>query len=130
MAKSKATKIKEISLATKQEVLDRQESRSITGVYLTPYNTTFHHVMERGAESGVGLAYNIIALTFDEHRAYHDHQDIMVNGRKRYTWIEFEIIMKNYLKLQYHGWNEDACRIHKYWEIKDYWKAIGIERDK
>lgn len=125
MAKSKATKMKEISAKTKNEVLDRQHNRSITGVYLTPYNCEFHHVIQRGSGSGVGLAFNIIALTFDEHRAYHDKQNILVNGRKRYTWMEFEIIMKNYLKIQYPGWREDICHIHKYWEEKDYWDAIG-----
>lgn len=130
MAKSKATKMKEISMATKNEVLDRQHNRSITGVYLTPYNVTFHHVIERGSGSGVGLAFNIVALTFDEHRAYHDKQPIIVNGRKRYTWMEFEILMKNYLKIHYPGWTEEACSIHKYWEVKDYWNAIGIERER
>ena len=125
MAKSKATKMKEISAKTKNEVLDRQHNRSITGVYLTPYNCEFHHVIQRGSGSGVGLAFNIIALTFDEHRAYHDHQDILVNGRKRYTYLEFGIVMKNYLKIAYPGWNEEACSIHKYWEEKDYWDAIG-----
>lgn len=124
MAKSNATKMKEISMETKYEVLERQNNRSITGVYLTPYNTTFHHVIERGSGSGVGLAFNIVAITFDEHRAYHDHQDIFVNGRKRYTYLEFGILMKNYLKIQYPGWNEGACHIHKYWSEEDYWDAI------
>lgn len=122
MPKSKATKMKEISFATKCQVLDRQGNRSLTGVYLShPY---FHHVVERGNGSGVGLAFNIIALTFEEHRAVHDHQPIMVNGRQRYSWDEFQILMKNYLKIQYPKWTEEACHIHKYWEEQDYWDAI------
>lgn len=120
---SKATRMKAISMETKKEVLERQDYRSISGAYLGD-DVNFHHVISRGG-SGVGLAFNIVALTFDEHRAVHDHQDIKVNGRKRYTWEEFQILMKNHLKIEYPGWNEEACHYKKYWEAQDYWNAIG-----
>ena len=123
MAKSKLTKFKEISDKTKEEVLERQHYRSISGVALTPYNTEFHHVISRG-NSGIGLAFNIVAITSEEHRWYHDHCDIKVYGKKRYTYLEFEILMKNHLKIKYPGWREEICHFHKYWTEADYWKAI------
>ena len=123
MAKSKLTKAKEISFETKQKVLDRQGNRSVSGVYLAPYNVEFHHVIYR-SDGGIGLPFNIVALTKDEHRWVHDHQPILVNGRKRYTWDEFQILMKNHLKLRYPHWSEEACRYHKYWDEQDYIDAI------
>ena len=119
MAKSKLTKAKEISFETKQKVLDRQGNRSISGVYLAPWNTDFHHVIYRSA-SGVGFEWNIVALTKEEHRWVHDHQPILVNGAKRYTWDEFNILMKNHLKLHYEGWSEERCKVRKYADEKDY----------
>lgn len=119
MAKSKLTKAKEISFETKQKVLDRQGNRSISGVYLAPWNTDFHHVIYRSA-SGCGYEWNIVALTKDEHRWVHDHQSILVNGAKRYTWDEFNILMKNHLKLHYDGWSEERCKVRKYAEESDY----------
>ena len=119
MGKSNLTKAKEISYETKCKVLDRQGNRSISGVMLSPYNVEFHHVIPRSA-SGIGYEWNIVALTRDEHRWVHDHQPIMVNGRVRYSWDEFNIIMKNHLKKMYEGWSEYSCRFHKYWEEKDY----------
>ena len=98
MAKSKQAKAKEISEKTKQIVLERQHYRSISGVALTPYNVTYHHVISRG-EQGVGAEFNICAITKEEHRLFHDKNDIPVNGRERYSWIEFDILMKNHLKL-------------------------------
>ena len=119
MAKSKLTKAKEISFETKQKVLDRQGNRSVSGVYLAPWNTDFHHVVYRSA-SGVGFEWNIVALTKEEHRWVHDHQPILVNGAKRYTWDEFNILMKNHLKLHYEGWSEERCKVRKYAEESDY----------
>ena len=123
MAKSRLTKAKEISQETKKAVWDRQHGRSISGVALSPSNVEFHHVIYR-SDSGIGLAYNIVALTRDEHRWVHDHQPILVNGRKRYTWDEFNILMKNHLKIRYPHWSEELCRFHKYWDGQDYWDAI------
>ena len=119
MAKSKLTKAKEISQETKQKVLERQGFRSISGVALTNNNCEFHHVIYRSAE-GIGFEWNIVAITFDEHRWLHDKQDIKVNGRNRYSWIEFEILCKNHLKLNYEGWTEQRCKYHKYWSEADY----------
>mgnify|MGYP002626330784 CR=1 FL=1 len=112
MAKSNLTKAKEISKETKEKVLTRQHHRSISGVALTPYNVEFHHVIPRSA-SGIGYEWNIVAITHDEHRCYHDHADIMVNGRKRYTYLEFEILMKNHKR-----WEEENYQIKR----KDLWK--------
>ena len=119
MAKSKLTKAKEISYETKQKVLDRQGNRSVSGVYLAPYNIEFHHVIPRSA-SGVGYEWNIVALTKEEHRLYHDHCSIPANGKERYTWLEFDILMKNHLKMRYEGWSEEKCKVRKYAEESDY----------
>lgn len=123
MAKSKLTKAKEISYETKVKVLDRQANRSISGVMLSPYNVEFHHVIPRSA-SGVGYEWNIVAISRDEHRWYHDHCNIQVNGKDRYTYMEFEILMKNHLKKMYEGWSEYSCKFHKYWNEEDY----GVKR--
>ena len=119
MAKSKLTKTKEISEETKRKVLERQRGKSLSGVALTPYNTEFHHVIFRSG-SGVGYEWNIVAITSEEHRLYHDHQNIKVYGRERFTWDEFDTIMKNHLKYEYPNWTEKLCKYHIYWEEKDY----------
>ena len=116
--KSKATLAKEISADTKQTVLERQGFRSISGVALGS-TAEFHHVIFRSG-SGVGYEWNIVALTPEEHRLFHDKRDIPVNGRCRYSWIEFDILMKNHLKLWYDGWSEEKCKYHKYCEEEDY----------
>lgn len=119
MAKSKLTKVKEISQETKLKVWDRQQGRSISGVALSPYNVEFHHVIPR-SDSGIGYEWNIVAITFDEHRWVHDGCPIKVNRRDRYSNIEFKILMKNHLKLHYEGWSEEKCKFHKYWNEDDY----------
>ena len=123
MKKSKQAKAKEISQETKQVVMERQHYRSISGVALSPYNVEFHHVIFKG-DQGIGQEWNICAITKEEHRLFHDHNDICVNGRKRYSWLEFDILMKNHLKLWYEGWSEDACKYKKY---KEFWE-YGVTR--
>ena len=86
---------------------------------LSPFNVEFHHVVPRSA-SGIGYEWNICAITKDEHRWYHDHANIRVNGKDRYTYLEFEILMKNHLKKMYTGWAEEKCKFRKYAEEKDY----------
>ena len=98
--KSKLTKAKEISYETKCKVLDRQGNRSISGVFLSQYNTEFHHVIPRSA-SGIGYEWNIVAITSEEHRWYHDHANIRVNG-------------------MYIGWAEEKCKFRKYAEENEY----------
>ena len=117
--KSKLTKAKEISQTTKKIVLERQHYRSISGVALSDSNVEFHHVIYRSA-SGIGYDWNIVAITHDEHRWLHDKQPIKVNGRNRYSWIEFEILCKNHLKIKYPNWAEEKCKFHKYWDEQDY----------
>lgn len=117
MAKSNLIKAKEISEETKRKVLARQNNRSISGVMLS--KADFHHVVLRSS-SGVGYEWNIVALTPDEHRRYHDKQPILVYGRERYPWKEFETLMKNHLKIKYPNWSEEKCRYHKYWSEEDY----------
>ena len=118
MPKSNFTKAKEITPKTKGNVLKRQNNRSISGTLLTD-NAEYHHVIYRSS-SGVGYEWNIVAITPDEHRALHDKKDIYVNGRKRYSWQEFEILCKNHLKLKYRNWSESKCKYHKYWKEADY----------
>ena len=119
MKKHKQTLAKEISNDTKQVVMERQHYKSISGVALTPYNATFHHVVFRSGQ-GIGAEWNLCAITFDEHRAFHDHQPIVVNGRERYSWEEFDTLMKNHLKLWYENWSEKACKYDKYKTIDEY----------
>ena len=119
------TKIKEISIATKREVLERQGNRSISGVYIPDIeHGSFHHVISRGCE-GVGLAFNIVCLTPEEHLWVHDSSPIKVNGRKRYSAEEFETLMKNHLKLRYPNWREEYCKVQKHFEEEDYWRRLG-----
>lgn len=127
MAKSRLAKAKEISEETKQKVWDRQHGRSISGVALT--SVEFHHVIPRPS-SGVGYEWNIVALTPEEHRWVHDHQPILVNGAKRYTWDEFQILMKNHLKLNYPRWREEYCAYKKMWDVQDYWDAINGKKER
>lgn len=121
--KSKQAKAKEISLETKKAVMERQGWRSISGVYLTEDHVEFHHVVGRGV-GGIGLEFNIVAITPEEHRAFHDGADIKVNGRKRYTAKEFGTLMRNHLILRYPHWNAESCKYHKMWSETDYWNAI------
>ena len=121
--KSKQTKTKEISRETKQIVLQRQHYKSISGVALTEQSAVFHHVVFRGNQ-GVGYEFNIVALTWEEHRRFHDGLSIFVNGKERYSNQEFNTLMKNHLKLNYNGWTEDKCKYKKYFDEKDY----GITR--
>lgn len=123
--KSKLTKAKEITQETKKAVLERQGYRSITGVYIPDIqHGSFHHVISRGCE-GVGLAFNVVALTPEEHRWVHDEAPIKVNGKRRYSAIEFEILMKNHLKLHYPNWREEFCKVRKYYEEEDYWNRLN-----
>lgn len=124
MAKSKITKQKEITKETKQKVLARQNNKSVSGVYLTPYNTDFHHVIFR-SDSGVGYEWNIVAITTEEHSLFHDKKKIKVYGRERYTWQEFDTLMKNHLKIKYPNWSEDKCKVNKYFSEEDYGVIIG-----
>ena len=119
MPKSNYTKAKEISLKTKENVLKRQSNKSISGASLYNSNVEFHHVVFRSS-SGVGYEWNIVALTSDEHRALHDKKGIEVNGRVRYTWQEFNTLIRNHLKIKYPNWSEEKCKYHKYWKEKDY----------
>lgn len=91
---------------------------------LSPYNVEFHHVIYRSS-GGIGAEWNVVCLTKDEHRWVHDHQPIMVNGKVRYTWDEFNILMKNHLKKMYEGWTEDKCR---YCRSKSTAEDYGIKR--
>lgn len=119
MAKSRLTKAKEISQATRKAVWERQNGRSISGVYLQPNSTEYHHVIHRSG-SGVGYEWNIVAITSEEHRCVHDRQPIKIYGRLRYTCDEFEALMKNHLKLNYNGWSEEKCRYRKGMQEQDY----------
>lgn len=119
MAKSKFIKAKEVSDKTKRIVLERQNYKSISGATLTLGNTEFHHVRPRSS-SGVGYEWNIVAITSQEHREYHDKNDITFYGKKRYKWKEFDTLIKNHLKINYPNWTYARCKYEKGWELKDY----------
>lgn len=116
---SKYVQTKEISDKTKKAVLERQGYRSITNAYLNERTASFHHYIHRSA-SGIGYEWNIVALTFDEHRAVHDHQPIKVNGRVRYTYEEMDTLMRNHLILHYRNWSVDNCKYKKRMSEADY----------
>lgn len=113
----------EVTERTKKRVLERQNYLSISGTSLTVRSVEYHHVVPR-SKSGVGYEWNIVAMTSEEHRLYHDHQPIKVYGRERYTWEEFDTLMRNHLKIHYPNWSEKGCKYQKYKEEEDY----GIER--
>lgn len=120
---SNQTKAKDISEETKAIVLKRQHNRSISGMPLTASNCEFHHFVFR-SQQGIGYEWNIVAITFEEHRQYHDHQPIKINGKERYKWGEFHTLMRNHLVMNYIGWNEKVCKYQKYWRRDDY----GVKR--
>lgn len=120
---SKLTRAKEVSEATKKAVLERQNFRSISGVYLVGKQVEYHHFISRGCE-GIGAEWNICAITKEEHRAYHDGANIKVNGADYYTSEEFKTLMRNHLILNYCNWSEEACKYKKFVDLKDY----GVKR--
>ena len=110
---------KSITLETRKAVLERQNHRSISGAYLTEGTASFHHFVERSS-GGVGYEWNIVALTFEEHRAIHDHQPIKVGRRVLYTYDQFITLIRNHLIISYEGWSEDKCKYRKYLEESEY----------
>ena len=116
--KGNYTKAKEITPRTKDLVLKRQGNKSITGVSLY-HGVNFHHYVPRSG-SGVGYEWNIVALTPEEHREFHDHAPIKVNGFKHYTWQQLETLMHNHLIKHYDGWTFDKCIYKKGFEEADY----------
>ena len=112
---------KQISVDTRRAVLERQNYKSISGRYLTEESASFHHYVERSS-SGVGFEWNIVALTFNEHRAIHDHQPIKADGSKLvlFTYKKFIEKIVQHFKDNYENWSEDLCKFHKGWEIEDY----------
>lgn len=112
------TKQTEITDDEKEIVLKRQNYHSISGVYLGTdiHNCDFHHVVNSGLGiKGVGYEWNLVALSRNEHRLLHDHQNI-----GRYSYLDFIIICKNHLKLRYANWNEDKCKVKKGYSKDDY----------
>lgn len=120
------SKAKEITLKTKEIVLKRQNYNSISGVSLTGKEIEFHHVVPRGV-GGVGYAFNIVAITKQEHRELTDHLDITINGKPYLTYKEFDTLCKNHLKLNYTNWSEKGCKYHKGWIEEDY--GIRLENE-
>ena len=117
--KSNLTKAKDISEATKKAVLERQGYRSISGVSLIGKVIEFHHFIYRSSQ-GIGYEWNIVAITSEEHRALHDKQDIKVGGLARYSWLEFETLIRNHLLINYDGWSIDKCKYKKGYSKEDY----------
>lgn len=110
---------KSITPETRKAVLERQGNKSISGRYLSDGTASFHHYVERSS-SGVGYEWNIVALTFDEHRAIHDHQDIKMGKRILYTYDQFQTLIRNHLIINYEGWSEDKCKYRKHLLEEEY----------
>ena len=120
MAKS-ITRITDITDETRRIVLERQDNLSPFGQWLGR-GVEFHHVVasEGLGEKGVGLEFNLVALTPTEHRSIHDKKGIVINGRQRYTYDEAITLIKNHLKINYPNWSEEKCKFHKGWTKEDY----------
>ena len=110
---------KQITTDTRRAVLERQNYASISGRHLTEESASFHHYVERSS-SGVGFEWNIVALTFEEHRAIHDHQPIKWGKRVLYTYDQFITLIRNHLIIHYENWTEKGCKYHKGWEQENY----------
>ena len=117
MAKYKEAK--SITPKCRRAVLERQHNKSISGVFLTEGTASFHHYVERSS-GGVGYEWNIVALTFEEHRAVHDHQPIKVGKRVLYTYDQFITLIRNHLIINYEGWTEKSCKYRKYASEEQY----------
>lgn len=120
MPKSEFLKAKEINQKTKLAVLERQNYKSaISGKPITLETASFHHFIER-SQSGVGYEWNIVALTFEEHR-YIMHDHIAYEG---ITPKKAEEIIIKHFKENYDNWSRDNCKYHKWYAEKDY----GVNR--
>lgn len=123
---NKRTKALDISDTERKLVIERQNGKSISGLSLQVYGCEIHHFVSRGCE-GVGYEFNLVALTPEEHRAVHDHQPVKLNGRVRYTYQEFQTLIRNHLIRNYVNWTYEGCKYNKKYETKnDY----GIYRRK
>lgn len=121
MPKSDYLKAKEISEKTKLAVLERQKYKSVvSNLPLTLQTASFHHYVERG-QSGIGYEWNIVALTFNEHRALHDGNKVF-----KFTSKQAEALIHNYLSRMYKHWSKDNCKYHKWYTEKDY----GVTRNE
>ena len=110
----------DISNDTRQIVYERQKGFSPFGNWLGT-SCDYHHVVNSGlGVKGVGYEWNIVALTREEHRSIHDKQPIKVNGIKKYSYDEAITIIKNHLKINYIGWGEEKCKVHKGFDKEDY----------
>ena len=110
---------KSITPECRKAVLERQHYKSISGMYLTEGTASFHHYIERSS-SGVGYEWNIVALTFEEHRAIHDHQPIKWGKRVLYTYDQFQTLIRNHLIINYENWSEDRCKYKKHLLEEEY----------
>lgn len=95
-------KSKDVFETVKQKVLKRQNNLSISGVWLGN-GVNYHHIKPR-SHGGLGIEENIVALTPLEHRELHDHQSITVNGKKYYTYDEFQTLIRNHMRRNYKNW--------------------------
>lgn len=113
MPKSRQTKVKGITQATKEKVWRRQKGLSILSNRPITVAQCCCHYIGRGVR-GVGYEWNIVGLTPEEHRLLDENKPIPVNNRKRWTNAEAQILIKNHLILNYIGWSEEACEYDKY----------------
>lgn len=117
---SEFQKAKDITQKTKLAVLERQNYKSvISNNPLTLETASFHHFIERG-QSGIGYEWNVVALTFEEHR-YLMHDKITYNNVEPKQ--AEEIIVKHF-KDNYDNWTRDNCKYRKWYAEKDY----GVNR--
>ena len=114
MVKGDYTKAKGITLQTKEKVFKRQHGRSLLSNIPITVNQCCCHVLGRG-RGGVGYEWNIIGLTYNEHRLLDENKPI-------YGVSNDEVVerIKDYLRSEYDGWSEEKCHYHKYFKEADY----------
>lgn len=115
---NKRAKALDISDKERKLVIERQKGFSISGRSLSVYGCEIHHFRSRGCD-GVGYEFNLVALTPEEHRAVHDKQPIYFSKCIRYTYQEFQTLMRNHLIRNYINWTYDGCKYNKYYNDKE-----------
>lgn len=113
------TKAKSISPKTKKAVWERQRGKSIlSGKPITISECCCHYIAR--SASGVGYEWNIIGLTFEEHRALDTYKGINIGSSVVLPNSVAKNVIKTHLMSNYDGWSEEKCKYIKYFEEKDY----------
>ena len=106
--------------------MERQDGLSITGRSLGN-GVNYHHIVSKGSE-GVGYEFNVIALTPDEHIAYHRGSAVLTEFKTIRNRKEFDQFIDDYMKNFYPNWSRSKCKYVPGWSEEDYIKEIKGEK--